>query len=107
MPRPGAPTILFTSPGGGLMPRPGAPIIIYNILTVWCQSQSSEQCRLACFDIGGSQVVSIDIELNATVAKLKEAIVALTAHKGHWRLITPNSKLLDNPKIMIADMLYL
>ena len=76
-----------------------------RVLTVWCSQQSSERCKVACFDIGGSQVVGIDIELTASLAKLQEAIFAETTHKGHWRLITPNGKLLGNPTMLIADML--
>ena len=49
--------------------------------------------------------MGIDIELTATVAKLEEAIFAETNHKGHWRLITPNGELLDNPTMLIADVL--
>ena len=76
-----------------------------RVLTVWCSQQSSERCKVACFDIGGSQVVGIDIELTASLAKLQEAIFAETNHKGHWRLITPTGKLLDNPTMLIADVL--
>ena len=76
-----------------------------RILTVWCSQQSCNRCKVACFNIAGSQVVGIDIEVTASVAKLQEAIFAEITHEGHWRLITPNGKLLDNPTMLIADML--
>ena len=69
------------------------------------RAKESYEHSAALFDIGGSQVLGIDIELAATVAKVEEAIFAETNHKGHWRLITPNEKLLDNPTMLIADVL--
>ena len=77
-----------------------------RILTVRCFPQAAGHCKILCTDMGGSEVVSIDVELQTKLAQLKSAISAQTGFLGRWHLVTPRAEALDDPQMTVANLLH-
>ena len=52
---------------------------------------------LSCLDVAGAEIAAVDIAIGESLDSLVEAIAKQSPNPGHWRLILPNGRVLDDP----------
>merc|ERR1712039_1135932 len=74
-----------------------------RVLTVWCSPGGSKHCKAACIHTGGSEVLNVELELEATIAAVEVAVASHSPHTGHWRFISPDGSLLSSD-VQVAQL---
>jgi len=73
------------------------------VLTATCESREFKKWVIMCTTIGGSQAARVEIEPTETMACLKSAVIAQTAHPGSLLLVRPDATRLCDLRSQIGD----
>ena len=67
-----------------------------RVLTVQWSLLQSHKFAITCLDLGGEPLVSVELEPRDGLTNLLAAITSTSMHKGHWRLVLPDGRLLQD-----------
>merc|ERR1712129_466891 len=78
-----------------------------RILTVYWSWRETCKVAISCRDLGGKPTVDIKLKPEDTLTDLFAAITSMSTHKGHWRLVFPDGRLLHDSQceVKLSELL--